>query len=89
MKRLLRWIAITVGVLLTGIIGGVAYLAWRASKRTGRSVLSSLSAVPEEAELLASQAKARATEAIDAGLKTARERASSVKNLIPGSKSEP
>ncbi|MCX8032632.1 MAG: hypothetical protein N3B14_04450 [Thermoleophilia bacterium] len=89
MKKFLRWVAVTVGVLLTGIVGGVAYLAWRASKRTGRSLLSSLSAVPEEAELLASEAKARATEAIDAGLKTARERASTVKNLIPGGRSEP
>jgi len=83
MKSLLRWLGIFLGVLLTGVLGGIFYLAWRASRRTGKSVIGSVSDVPEEAQLLVSEAESRASEAVSASLRAARDRAAALKSRIP------
>jgi len=82
MRTFLRWLVVIIGVLLTGVLGAIFYLTWRVSKRTGKGVFSSLVDIPEEAQLLTSETKSRVSGAIKAALKTAREKAESVKNSV-------
>lgn len=83
MKKFLRWLGIVLAALLSGVIGGIFFLAWRASKRTGKSVIGSLADIPEETELLTSEAKSRTSEALSTGLKAARDKGAALKNRIP------
>lgn len=84
--------------VLAAFIGGllaiVFALAWRASKRTGKSIPGSLPDVPSEAQLLASDAKSRAsdaksraTEAVNSGLQTIREKEAAIKERLVGGES--
>lgn len=83
MRRFLRWLGIGVAAAVATALGSLFYLARRASKRTGKSIIASVSDVPKEAELLASEAKTRAYETVSASLKTARDQGIALKDRIP------
>ncbi len=54
-------------VVLAGFVGGlvaiVVYLAWKASKETGKSIPASIVDVPKEAQQVASDVRVKATDA--------------------------
>ena len=72
--------------ILAAFIGGVlaivVVLAWRSSKQTGKSIPASLADVPSEAQRLASDVRSRATEAVNTGLGTIREREVAIRERL-------